>query len=158
MQHETNQPALANAELAIMELLWEGQSLTAREIRERLYPDATRAQHGTVQRLLQRLEEKGYVQRDAGQPVLVFSASISRSSYAGGQVEWLAKKLTGGSITPLITHFIEQKKISRNELQRLRAILDDHAAEGPGGGPGPRPNDGGQSDQRPRSDRERPTE
>ncbi len=56
---------LANAELGIMELLWKEKSLTARQIREELYPDAKTAQHGTVQRLLQRLEEKGFVQRDA---------------------------------------------------------------------------------------------
>ena len=57
--------SLANAELAVMNLLWDSNdSMTAREIREQLYPDETRAQHGTVQRLLQRLEEKGFVERD----------------------------------------------------------------------------------------------
>jgi predicted transcriptional regulator len=43
---------LANAELAVMELLWDQNALTARKIRETLYPDASKAQHGTVQRLL----------------------------------------------------------------------------------------------------------
>ena len=57
---------LANAELAVMELLWEEDRLTARQIRAALYPDATRAQHGTVQKLLQRLEEKWFVERDRG--------------------------------------------------------------------------------------------
>lgn len=38
--------------------------MTARQSRERLYPDANKAQHGTVQRILQRLEEKGFVERD----------------------------------------------------------------------------------------------
>ena len=53
---------LANAELTVMKLLWKEDRLTARHIREQLYPDATKAQHGTVQRLLQRLEDKGYVE------------------------------------------------------------------------------------------------
>jgi BlaI family penicillinase repressor len=73
---------LANAELAVMELLWQGNPLTAREIRERLYPDANKAQHGTVQRLLQRLEDKGYVERDRSLFVHLFSAAISRQAYA----------------------------------------------------------------------------
>ena len=55
---------LANAELAVMELLWAEGRLSARDVRERLYPGAEKAQHGTVQRLLQRLEDKGYVVRD----------------------------------------------------------------------------------------------
>ena len=118
------QPSLANAELAIMDLLWQSERLTARQIREQLYPDASKAQHGTVQRLLQRLEEKGYVERDRSLAVHLFSAAISRQAYAGGQLESLADKLTAGSFAPLITHLVEQKKISRKEIDRIRAILD----------------------------------
>lgn len=118
-----NQP-LANAELAVMDLLWENDRMTARQIREQLYPDETKAQHGTVQRLLQRLEDKGYVERDRSIAVHFFSAAISRQTYAGQQLESLADKLTAGSFAPLITHLIDQKKISRDEIKRIRAILD----------------------------------
>jgi len=72
------QRALADAELAVMNLIWRNERLTAREIREQLYPDATKAQHGTVQKLLQRLEDKGYVERDRTLSVHFFSASIVR--------------------------------------------------------------------------------
>ena len=123
------QPPLANAELAIMKLLWHEDRLTARHIREQLYPDATKAQHGTVQRLLQRLEDKGYVERDRSLPVHLFSAMISRQTYACSQLESLAAKLTGGSLTPLITQLVEGKKLSREEISRLRAILDEHRAK-----------------------------
>ena len=115
---------LANAELAVMELLWTKERLTAREIREALYPDADKAQHGTVQRLLQRLEEKGYVARDRALAVHLFSAAVAREAYAGGQLESLAEKLTGGSLAPLLTHLLSEKRISRAEIARLRKILD----------------------------------
>ena len=123
------QPSLANAELAVMDLLWQNDRLTARQIREQLYPDATKAQHGTVQRLLQRLEDKGYVQRDRSLSAHLFSAAISRQMYAGRQLESLAGTLTAGSFTPLITHLVEQKKISRDEIDRIRAILDEQAGK-----------------------------
>ena len=118
------QPPLANAELAVMDLLWGNDRMTARQIREQLYPDASKAQHGTVQRLLQRLEDKGYVEHDRSLSVHLFSAVISRQAYAGGQLELLATKLTAGSFAPLITHLVEKKKISREEIGRIRAILD----------------------------------
>ena len=117
--------SIANAEMAVMNLLWESDRLTAREIRENLYPDAGKAQHGTVQRLLQRLEDKGYVERDRSLPVHFFSAALSRQTYAGMQLESLAETLTAGSFAPLITHLVEQKKISREEIDRIRAILDE---------------------------------
>lgn len=120
-------PSLANAELAVMNLLWQNdESMTARQIREQLYPDEKKAQHGTVQRLLQRLEEKGFIQRDRSISVHFFSAAISRETYAGGQLESLADKLTAGSFAPLITHLVEHKKISRKEIDKIRSILDAH--------------------------------
>jgi BlaI family transcriptional regulator, penicillinase repressor len=120
---------LANAELAIMDLLWRNGRMTARDLREQLYQDATKAQHGTVQRLLQRLEEKGFVERDKGLAIHFFSPRISREAYAGRQLEELADKLTSGSIAPLITHLIEEKKISRDEIKRIREILNKLPSE-----------------------------
>lgn len=117
-------PSLTNAELAIMKLFWQKDRLTAREIREHLYPDAARSQHGTVQRLLQRLTDKGYVECDRTFHVHLYSSTISRQGYAAGQLESLASKLTGGSLAPLITHLVNKKKISAEEIEKLRAILD----------------------------------
>ncbi len=116
---------LANAELAIMDLLWQKERLTARQIREEIYNDNSKAQHGTVQRLLQRLEDKGFVQRDRSMSIHFFSAAISRQAYAGEQLESLASKLTGGSIAPLITHLVEENKISQNEIDNIRNLLND---------------------------------
>jgi len=124
------QRPLANAELAVMDLLWKEDRLTARRIREQLYPDATKAQHGTVQRLLQRLEDKGYVERDRNLSVHFFSAAVSRQTYACSQLESLAARLTGGSLAPLITHLVEARKISPEEIRRLRAILDGVESQG----------------------------
>ena len=83
-----------------------------------------------MQKLLQRLEDKGYVERDRELSVHLFSASISREAYASGQLESLAEKLTGGSLAPLITHLIEEKRISRAEINRLRRILDGSKGSG----------------------------
>lgn len=125
-------PSLANAELAVMDLLWEaGEPMTARAIREQLYPEALTSQHGTVQRLLQRLEDKGFVSRDSQLPVHLFAARISREAYAGDQLESLAERLTGGSLAPLLTHLLSERKLSRAEIRRLRALLDaPNAKEG----------------------------
>lgn len=121
---------MANAELAVMNLLWQSDDrMTARKIREQLYPDETKAQHGTVQRLLQRLEDKGFVERDRDLSIHFFSPAISRQTYAGQQLESLADELTAGSFAPLITHLVEQKKISREEISRIRDILKEHEKE-----------------------------
>lgn len=108
-----------------MNLLWEHGRLTARQIRELLYPKSTKPQHGTVQRFLQSLEDKHYVERDKNLSVHLFSAVVNRETYAGLQLKVLADKLTGGSIAPFITHLLGDNKIDRAELARLRQIIDD---------------------------------
>lgn len=119
---------LANAELSVMELLWDHGSLTARQIQDKLYGESDRSQHGTVQRLLQRLEDKELVEREKVGVANAFSACISREQYAGSQLESLVDRLTGGSIAPLLSHFVDQKRLSRGELRRLREILDGRAS------------------------------
>lgn len=119
------QPPLANAELAVMDMLWEKMQLTARQLREMLYPDTSKTQHGTVQRLLQRLEDKGCVLRDRSQSVHIFSPAITRQAYAASQLEQLASRLTDGSLAPLITHLVAENKIPPKEIEQIREILND---------------------------------
>ncbi|MDA7902063.1 BlaI/MecI/CopY family transcriptional regulator [Mariniblastus sp.] len=116
---------LTNAELSAMELIWEAERLTARQILEQLYDDSKKSQHGTVQRLLQSLEQKGFVERDRSLGVYLFSATISREAYGGLQLESLAQRLTGGSIAPLLTHLLDERKLGKVEIKRLRKLLEE---------------------------------
>lgn len=127
-----NIPTLSNAELAVMKLLWEKTNTTSRQIQETLYPDAKKPQHGTVQKLLSRLEKKGFVSRDRTHSLHFFSAKINQEEYHSGELESLAKKLTGGSLAPLITCFLESNIISQDDIQELRNILDNYKADGEG--------------------------
>ena len=118
-------PALPNAELAVMELLWGKGRITARQIRERLYSDASKPQHGTVQRLLQRLASKGFVVRNRDLGISVFSPAISRDAYASAQLESLANRLTQGSLVPMITRLVADNKLSHAEIEKLHRILEE---------------------------------
>ena len=117
--------SLPNSELAVMELLWRKGRLTARQILEQLYPDVAKPQHGTVQRLLQRLRAKGFVVRDRNLGVSIFSPAVSREEYASEQLESLANRLTQGSLVPMITRLVEDDKLSRAEIEKLRRILEE---------------------------------
>lgn len=118
-------PSLPNAELAVMELLWREGHLTARQVLDQLYPDVAKPQHGTVQRLLQRLRAKGLVVRKRDLGVNVFSPTVSREEYASGQLESLANRLTQGSLVPMITRLVEDNRLTRAEISKLRRILEE---------------------------------
>jgi len=117
--------SLPNAELAVMELLWSEGRLTARQIVDQIYPDSPRPQHGTVQRLLQRLRAKELVARKRDLGVNVFSPAISREEYASKQLESLANRLTQGSLVPMISRLVEDDRLAPAEIDRLRRILEE---------------------------------
>jgi predicted transcriptional regulator len=105
-------------------LLWEHASLSAREIREQLYPGGTPSDHATVQKLLQRLEQKKLVVRDRRSFAHSFRAAVTREELAGAQLEALASKLTDGSMVPFILHAVSCKPLSAEERNEIRRLLD----------------------------------
>lgn len=113
-----------DAELAILKLLWESERLSAREIRERLYPRGTPSDHATVQKLLQRLEQKKLVARNRRSFAHSFRALVTREELAGQQLEALATKLTDGSLVPFILHAVSAKPLSAEERHEIRQLLD----------------------------------
>jgi BlaI family transcriptional regulator, penicillinase repressor len=112
------------AELAILKLLWAREPLTARDIREDLYPTGSPSDHATVQKLLQRLEQKKLVARDRRSFAHSFRARVTREELAGEQLEALASKLTDGSLVPFILHAVGSKPLTAEERNEIRCLLD----------------------------------
>jgi predicted transcriptional regulator len=117
-------PPASDAELAILKLLWESEPLSAREIREQLYPRGTPSDHATVQKLLQRLEQKKLVARDRRSFAHQFRSTVTREELAGEQLEALASKLTDGSLVPFILHAVSANPLTAEERSEIRRLLD----------------------------------
>ena len=115
---------VTDAELAVLEVLWEDGTVTVRKITDRLYPDTQGSQHATVQKLLDRLKTKGFVERDRSVWPHVFSASVVREELIGRRLRKTAEKLCGGSLNPLLTHLIRDTGLSKSERDSLRSLLD----------------------------------
>src|SRR5688572_2442209 len=112
---------VTETELEILQQLWDHGSRTIRQLTEALYPGAARtAQYATVQKLLDRLEEKHFVTRDRSGPAHVFTASVGREDLIGRRLQDMAEKLCGGSLTPLLTHLVRARRLSPRERQELR--------------------------------------
>lgn len=110
-------------ELEILQALWGG-SLTIKQLRDLIHPGGDVAEYGTVQKQLDRLEEKGYVSRDRSGPAHVFSAVVGREELIGRRLQEVAEKLCGGSVTPLLTHLVRQSRLSEAERKELRDLID----------------------------------
>jgi BlaI family transcriptional regulator, penicillinase repressor len=116
---------VTDAELAVLQALWDGGPATIRHLTDALYPGGSAAQYATVQKLLERLEGKGCVARDRRPAAHAFAAAIGREDLIGRRLRDVAEKLCGGSLTPLLTHLVRTRRLSSRERQELRALIDD---------------------------------
>jgi len=115
---------VTDAELAVLHLLWTEGPASRRRITDVLYPGGGPAQYATVQKLLERLEAKGYVRHDSGQPVLTFEATVDREALISRRLLDVAQKLCGGSLSPLLTSLVRAKPLTAAELDELRSLID----------------------------------
>jgi BlaI family penicillinase repressor len=125
---------VTETELSVLEVLWERGPSTVRQITDLLYPGGGASKSATVQKLLERLEnDNRYVKRDRSGGVQFFAATIDRAHLIGRRLEHLADRLCGGSVTPLLTHLVKSEKLSADELQSLRDLIDelDHESASP---------------------------
>ncbi len=118
---------VTDAELAVLQVLWDDGPATIRLLTDRVYPNGTAAHYGTVQKLLERLEQKGYVRRDRSAMAHKFVAVVGRDALIGRRLREMAEKLCGGSLTPLLSHLLRAERLSPSERRELRAVMDEQA-------------------------------
>ena len=115
---------VTDAELSVLEVLWQQECATARELAALLYPGGSTSETATVQKLCERLLAKNYVARDATVRPATFRAAVDRPDLIGRHLKNLADKLCAGSLTPLLTQLVESASLDPDDLQQLREQVD----------------------------------
>jgi predicted transcriptional regulator len=121
---------VTDAELAVLQVLWERGASTRRQIADVLYPGGGPAHFTTVQKLLERLEDKGYVARGSGEGPVTFSATLAREELISRRLLDVAEKLCGGSLTPLLMNLVRAKPLTPRELAELQGLLQELNKQG----------------------------
>jgi BlaI family transcriptional regulator, penicillinase repressor len=117
---------VTDTELAILQVLWDQGPCTRRQITDVLYPRGGPAQYATVQKLLERLEAKGFVTvRNRGQGVLTFAVSVDRDELISRKLQEMAEKLCGGSMTPLLMNLVRAQPLTDRQLAELRSFVEN---------------------------------
>ncbi len=112
------QPALSPLENAIMQIVWDGQPLTAEDVREQM-EDTHDLKASTVRTLLRRLETKGYVLHDVSGRTYVYRAAVEQTNVAASAVRSIVDKFCAGSVENLLVGLVDDKQISPERLRRL---------------------------------------
>jgi len=116
---------LSESELEVLKVLWETGPAPVRGLLDQLGERGSTWAYTTVQTLLGRLQEKGFVTSEKRGRAFVFSAAVSQDDLVGQHLDDLASRVCEGASTPLVWNLVQRGKLSKKDLKALRGLLDE---------------------------------
>lgn len=115
---------LASGEVDLMDLLWRLGPMTLQQTHKAFEQRGTGKSVGytTVQTRLNRLVEKGFAARSGERPA-TYSAAIDRADVQADHLDDVLKRLSGGSVVPLVAHLVQDRQIDAGELAELKRLV-----------------------------------
>jgi predicted transcriptional regulator len=114
--------------------LWQRPSATVQELTEALYGNTAPALLATVRKLLDRLEAEKCVARDRTKWPHHYRAILKREDLVGKRLQEAADELFDGDLAPLLTHLVRSEKLTPEDRENLRKLLDELDGKGKGTG------------------------
>ena len=115
-------------ELAILQVLWTYGPMTVREVHEHLSNDDSMG-YTSVLKMLQIMHKKALVKRDESQRSHVYRSARPAEQTQRGLVKNLVDKAFAGSATDLVVRALATKKLTPDEIETMRALIDEKARE-----------------------------
>lgn len=114
---------LTEAELRIMNVLWDRGSATVHEVLEAL-PTKPALAYNSVLTIVRILEKKGYAKHVKDQRAHVYLPQVDRKDATRFEVRHLVSRFFGDSREQLVLNVLEETGIDADELARLRQLLE----------------------------------
>ena len=114
-------------EADIMRVLWERGASTVAEVRESLQDDLA---YTTVLTILRTLQDKGYVGHEEEGRTHRYYPLVEQQAARKSALRHLADKLFDGSPELLVTQLVSGEKLDREQIDRIRKLLDGKAGKG----------------------------
>lgn len=118
-------PKISDTEWEIMRVLWAQPPLTAADIIARLTAADPSWHPKTARTLLARLVEKQALDYEERGRAYVYTPRVTEEECIAAASGTFVDRVFGGALKPMLVHFIAQRKLSRAELDELRALLDE---------------------------------
>ena len=121
---------LTKLELLLMKIIWEKGKVTVHEVQQALPPENPLA-YTTILTMLRILESKGFLKHDVQGRTYVYRPLAQQDEVSQGMLKDLLDRLFDGSKAALLNTLLEAEKVSQEELQELKRLIDEkEGAEG----------------------------
>lgn len=116
---------LSAQEWKLMELLWARSPQPAYDLIEALAP-REKWHPNTVRTMLARLVRKGAVRSEPYKNLYIYSAAQSREDFVSAESTTFLQRVFGGAVRPALIHFATRQRLSPEEVQEMKRILDEN--------------------------------
>jgi len=116
-------PSLSEAQMEIMNIVWDQPETTLGEIWRELQTKRKIARN-TIQTLLTRMVDKGWVEYRAEGKIFHYRAAVSRQPLMKHVVSRLVETAFNGSAEGLVMALLDGQELQQDEAERIRALID----------------------------------
>jgi BlaI family penicillinase repressor len=116
-------PSISEAEWKIMKLLWAQSPQPAYDLIETL-AKAEDWHPNTVKTLLSRLHKKKALGVKKYKNLYLYHPLVSEEDCVHAESESFLQRLFGGSVKPLLVHFVKKQRLTAADLEELKRMLE----------------------------------
>lgn len=121
----TQSATLTEAELRIMQVLWEKGPATVQQVLEAL-PRKKPLAYNSVLTIVRILEKKGYVRHVKDGRAHIYTALLNQQDATRSEIRHLVSRFFQDSRELLVLNLLKEEGLDASEIARLRQILDEN--------------------------------
>src|SRR5438874_864035 len=118
-------PVLTSQELEIMKIVWARGTSSVRDVYEALL-ERRKIAYTTVMTMMNILEQKGYLKKTQKDRAFLYQAARQQKQVIRGMVREFVDRVFNGAAEPLLLHLVEDKKLTRGDLEEIRRLLEEN--------------------------------
>lgn len=118
-------PRISENEWEIMRVIWTRGECSANDLIETLQTKDQSWHPKTVKTYLTRLVNKQALAFLKVGRAYVYSALVTEQECVEAASETFLERVFGGSLEPMLAHFVERKKLSVEEIRELKRLLEE---------------------------------
>ena len=110
------------AELEVLQIIWEHEPCTVREVMEFLNPKRKRA-YTSVLSLMNVMAKKDMLRQQPKGKAFIYFANISRDTTQSSMLSDLLDRAFDGSANALVAHLLQQAETDKKELEQINQTI-----------------------------------
>ena len=119
-------PRISESEWEVMKICWSRSPVTAQEITGSLAP-RTQWHPKTVKTLINRLVNKGALGFTRDGRAYLYQPLVAETDCISAESKSFLERVFGGSLKPMLAHFVESRALSQEEIGEMRKMLKGKA-------------------------------